>query len=141
MYSLARLELGEEFAGARLQRAQLVELAAVAVGDHAAVAHHRRGLLLHRPFQQRETLDRDFEIVQHLREQRCVARSRGGELGQKREAVAQGREIAGAGVSERNASGDALDVGEAAQELVDSGVRLGECGHRVMARPDCCLIA
>jgi len=75
--ALARLERGEELARARLQRTQLIELLAVAVGDHAAVAHHRRGFLEHGPSQQREALHRDFQIVQHPREQRRAARNAG----------------------------------------------------------------
>jgi len=126
---------------ARLQRTQLIELLAVAVGDHAAVAHHRRGFLEHGPSQQREALHRDFQIAQHPREQRRAARNRGLELGQQGGAVTQRRQIARAGVLERDAPGDALDVGEAAQQLVDSGVSIGEGGNRFVARADSCLIA
>ena len=118
--TLARFELGEEGARIGLQRAQLVQLLVVAVRDHAAVAHHGRRVFLHRAAQEREAFGRHLEIAEHPRKERRVARNRGRELGEQREAVAQGREVARARVAQRDAAGDALDVGEAAKQLVDS---------------------
>jgi hypothetical protein len=46
----------------RLQLAQLVQLPAVAVGDHAALAHHRGRIFQHGPPQEREALGRHLEI-------------------------------------------------------------------------------
>ena len=53
--ALAHFELDEEFAGVRLELAQLVQLGRIAVGDHAAVHHARRRLRRDGAGEQRRT--------------------------------------------------------------------------------------
>jgi len=125
----------------RLQLAQLVELLVVAVGDHAAVAHHRRRFLQDCAAQQRQAFGRRLQIVSYPRQQWRVPWNRARELGQQSEAVPQGRQVARPRVAERDAAGNALDIGEPPQELVNTGVSLGERGNRFVARGERLAIA
>ena len=74
----------QERAAVRLQRAQFVQFGAVAVGDHAAFANHRRGLRQDRAGQQLEAIGRLFEIALELIEQ-SFALWRGGHQFGKRD--------------------------------------------------------
>ena len=132
--ALAPLELREEGPGVGLQRAQLVELAAVAVRDHASVAHHRSRVLHDRAAEEGKAVLRHLQVVEHLCEERRASRHGGPELGQERQAVAQRRKVAGPRVFQRDAARDALDVGETAQQLVNCRVHLGERRHGFVAR-------
>jgi hypothetical protein len=121
----------EELAAVGLDAAQLVELGVVAGGDHAAVAHHRSGFGMDRGVQHRERLGGDIERSDDVRQHgRAAGGERSAELGQAGEALAQRGEITRTGAAQRDAGGDAVDVGDTAQGRAhrggDAAVATGE---------------
>src|SRR5207302_205570 len=94
--ALACLELREERAAVRLQRAQLVELGGVTLGDHAAVDDARGGIFHQRFAEQRGAVLRRREVGAELSEERRRRRAleRAAQRGEQREALAQAGELA-----------------------------------------------
>ena len=133
--ALARLELGEKAAGIGLQRAQLVELGGVTVGDNAAVDNAGGRLVLQRLAQDRDALVRRRKVLDQLMQEiRCLTPiERRAQLGQQAEALAQAGELARAGAFQRDARGDALDVRKAAQRLVHVLRPVDQAGDGLMA--------
>ncbi len=116
--SLALLHGEEEHTAVVLDRAQLVQLGVEAVADHAAFADHRRGLVLEGRREPLEDRIGGPQVLGHRVEAGLAARHQGRvEVGQRRERVAQAREVARARRAECHARGDALDVGPRREEL------------------------
>src|SRR5206468_12466138 len=83
-----------------LQLPQLVEVGAVAVGDHAAVDHACRGLDVQRFLQEADTSAGQREIGSQLVKQARM-RYRGDQLRQQLQALAQPGELAGPHAAQR----------------------------------------
>jgi len=114
--ALAGFECEEEFAAVRLDAAQLVELGVEARRNDAPVADRRRGFVGDRTDEQVDRALRHVERRCQLGEQGPLrSGERGMQLGEAHETVAQCGEIPRTGAAQCDASGDAVDVGDAAQ--------------------------
>ena len=122
--ALAALERDQELAAVLVDRPQLVELGVVALGDDAAVSDLRRRLRRDRPAKAVGPLRIDRELRGDAgHEGRVVAREQRGQCRQPLERVAQPREVARPGGPERDARGDALDVGGVSELRVQRAAR------------------
>ncbi len=137
---LAGLQLDQELAAVRLDRAQLIELGIKAVGNHAAFAQQRRRLGLDRGFQQCGQVvlgrKRSCELHDPLARERRESLAK---LGQQPERLAQPGEVARAGGPQRDARSDAFDIGALPERFMKAAVRsraipADERFHRVESR-------
>jgi hypothetical protein len=125
---LPRLHGHEEAAAVGLQGAQFVQFRVVAVGDDAALAQHRcrlgldgaaqagAGLARGNPCGGRGTLEDFSRRLQDA-----------GQVGQAGQAVAQARQVPGAGRFQGHPGGDALQVRHALELVAHHAARLGVC--------------
>ena len=130
--ALADLQRHQKVPGVGLQLAQLIEVGAVSVGDHAAVDHAGRGLDVEGFLQEANTSAGQREIGSQLVEQARM-RCRGDQVRQQLQALAQPGELAGPHAAQRDPGGDPLDVGHAAQDLVKTRI-VQRCDSLVPAR-------
>jgi hypothetical protein len=114
-FALAGFELDQEGAAVVLDRAQFVEVGAVARRDHAAFAQQRAWLGGDGIREQRDAGERCGQRREQFGEpgRRSLAADYWAHLSEPRKAVAQRGKVARAGIFQRDAGGDALDVGEA----------------------------
>src|SRR6266446_2785169 len=104
----------------------------MAVGNYTAVDDAGCGLVLQRLTQQGYAVVGRCEMLDQFAQKRrgltpieLVA-----DRGEEAQAFAQAGELARAGALQRDARGDALDVGEAAQHLVDIARRVEQARER-----------
>ncbi len=120
--ALARLKCKQELAAIGLDVAQLVQLAVVAGGNDATVAHHGGGLGGDGTLQQFERIGRNGECGADFAQQRGAAAAQCLlQRGQAGEGVAQGGQVARARTAQRNAGGDPVHVGHSAQGAAHGG--------------------
>jgi hypothetical protein len=115
--ALPRFELEQERVAAAADRAQLVELGVVALGDDAAVADERRRLLGDRAEQRDDLFGRRQRRREHLEERRAFFGERGTQPRQRGERRAQPGELARPHLPERDPRADPLDVGDVAERV------------------------
>ncbi|MCY1226471.1 hypothetical protein D9M72_387000 [compost metagenome] len=146
--AFARFQVDQELAAVLGDIAQLVQVGVVAARDHAAVAHHGRGFFGDRAHQQVQGRLRYGQVLQRLRQQRAVllVADAGPHVGQRAQRIAQRGQVARARAQQRQARGDALDIGQPAQRgaqrigaLVDQradgllpGLRHGRVAQRMV---------
>ena len=128
-FALARFEVDQELAGVFRQSAQFVEFGIEAARDHAAVAHQRGRLRGDRTFEQRQADVRRRQFGMGLFKQRGLSegiygRQRVSQCRQLLQAGAQRGQVARARRQQRDAAGDALDVGHAGQQRRQRGAGL-----------------
>ena len=109
--ALALFQLEQEPVAVVLDRAQFVELRIEPGGDDAAVAHQRRGRLLDRRLQHVGAARRRLQIVGQLDEPRVEALQHGRQQRRLAQAQLQRQQFARAHLAQRDARGDAFDVG------------------------------
>ena len=107
----------QEVAAVVLERAQFVEVGVVAGRDDAAVAHLRAGSGGDRADQQVERRVPVFARSANscAEQRRPGVGQRGAQAGEPGQRFAQAGQVARPGVPQRDAAGDAFDVGDAAQ--------------------------
>ena len=136
--AFAPLERDEKAAAFGVDRAQLVEVGVVAGGDHAAVPHVGRGLGGNRPRKQRRPRGIHCQCGLRCGKQRCRKfRQHRGDRRRRCQRVAQCRQLAGPHRLQRDARGDALDVGCRLERAGQRGAcaHVGEhCRNRAVAR-------
>src|SRR5262249_51198274 len=132
--AIARLELEDQLAAVVPERAELVELGAIALGDEAAVAGHERQVGAERAL---EPLDQHPVMAELGGERREIARARQAVLDLEPRAqrlgggqpVAQAGEIARAAAAEAEARQGAADIRAALQrraQVVPAGLVLDQ---------------
>ncbi len=132
----ALFQLDQILVGVGRQPAQLVQLGVVAVGDHAAVALHRRRLRHHRLRQQRGAVGVIADALDQRVQQRAV--QRGDLFAQHRgrgEPVAQGGKVTRTRRAQCHAGENALQVADAAQLFAQrlAATLVEQHGDRLMA--------
>ena len=138
--ALAALHLEQERAAPVLDCAQLVELGVEAVAYHSAFADQGSGLVAQRRGEpSMEVVDWLQGERRHLEPGRAARDQFGVHRRERRERVAQAREVARPRAFERDARGDALDVRPAGEELRQARMaqprrRVDEGGDRGVAR-------
>ena len=124
--AFASLEIEQIGVGVAGQGAQFIQRSVVARGNHAAIAGGQRRLFHHRAFQQAQH-GREGGTARHQGGQqgRPLGRQAGGNGWQHAQGLAQSRQVARAGRAERDAGGNALEVGNVMQLLAQCAQHQG----------------